>query len=480
MSIADLNALLPLLILACGIVIALLAAAFSKKPKTTFGIALISLAAAFAALFFRSSHAQVTRLLAMDSYSAYYMGLIFASAFAVTVLSRDYLLARKAEHSSEYYLILLLATLGSAIITASTHFASFFLGLEILSVSLYILISYRRADVRSLEAGIKYLALAGTSSAFLLFGMALIYASLGSLDFSGIGRALAERASADKLTYIGTAMLITGIGFKLATAPFHMWSPDIYEGAPAPVTGFIATISKGAMFALLLRLIFSTALLPSSGLFTVLAVLAIASMFIGNLAALRQNNIKRLLAYSSIAHLGYLLVAILAGTELGMSSAAFYLVAYFITTLIAFGVVSLLSTAERDADQMSDYAGLFWKRPMIALMFSASILSLAGIPVTAGFVGKVYLVSAGIGSTLWALVVILVINSVIGLYYYLRVIVAMFTPLPSPTESQQPAAVAWASGSTLAVLSMLLVWLGVYPSPALHLIQSTMGLLGQR
>lgn len=480
MSIADLVSLLPLLILAGAIVVALLAAAFSKRRNTTFTITLFGLAAAFAALFFRSSSSQVTKLLAMDSYSAYYMGLIFASAFAVTVMSHDYFRTRRAEHFNEYYLVLLLATLGSAIIVASTHFASFFLGLEILSVSLYVLIAYRRADLRGLEAGTKYLALAGTSSAFLLFGMALIYASLGSLDFSGIGHALAERASTDKLTFIGTAMLITGVGFKLATAPFHMWSPDIYEGAPAPVTGFIATISKGAMFALLLRFFVSTALKPSVELFTTLAVLAIASMFIGNLAALRQNNIKRLLAYSSIAHLGYLLVAILAGTELGVSSAAFYLVAYFITTLIAFGVVSILSTTDREADQISDYTGLFWRRPMIALMFSASILSLAGIPLTAGFVGKIYLVSAGIGSTLWALVVILVVNSAIGLYYYLRVIVAMFAPLASPIESDQPAAICWASGSMITVLSLLLLWLGVYPSPTLHVIQSTMGYLVQR
>jgi NADH-quinone oxidoreductase subunit N len=414
----------------------------------------------------------------MDLFSAYYMGLIFASAFAVAVFSHDYFRTRKAEHSNEYYLVLLLATLGSAILVASTHFASFFLGLEILSVSLYVLISYRRADLRGLEAGTKYLALAGTSSAFLLFGMALIYASLGSLDFAGIGHALSERRSTDTLTFIGTAMLITGVGFKLATAPFHMWSPDIYEGAPAPVTAFIATASKGAMFALLLRFFFSTTLKPSPSLFTVLAVVAIASMFIGNLAALRQNNIKRLLAYSSIAHLGYLLVAVLAGTELGMSSAAFYLVAYFITTLIAFGVVSLLATADRDADQMSDYAGLFWKRPMIALMFSASILSLAGIPLTAGFVGKFYLVSAGVGSALWALVIILVINSAIGLYYYLRVIVAMFTQSASSAELDRHK-INWASGSTIGVLSALLVWLGVYPSPTLHLIRSTMVFLGR-
>lgn len=478
MSIADLNSLLPLLILAGVIVLALLAAAFSKRPNTTFGLTLIGLMASFVAVILRSSHSQVTGLLAMDSFAAYYMGLIFASAFAIAILSHDYFRTRKAEHSSEYYLILLLATLGSAILIASTHFASFFLGLEILSVSLYVLISYRRADLRGLEAGTKYLALAGTSSAFLLFGMALIYATLGSMDFTGIGHALAERHSTDTLTVIGTAMLITGVGFKLSTAPFHMWSPDVYEGAPAPVTAFIATVSKGAMFALLLRFFFLTSLKPRTSLFTVLAVLAIASMFVGNLAALRQNNIKRLLAYSSIAHLGYLLVAILAGTELGMSSAAFYLVAYFITTLIAFGVVSLLATSDRDADQMSDYTGLFWKRPMIALMFSASILSLAGIPLTAGFVGKFYLVSAGVGSALWTLVVILVINSAIGLYYYLRVIVAMFTLSASSVEQNQPA-LYWASGSTIGILSALLVWLGVYPSPALHLIRSTMVLLGR-
>jgi NADH-quinone oxidoreductase subunit N len=232
------------------------------------------------------------------------------------------------------------------------------------------------------------------------------------------------------------------------------------------------------MFALLLRFFLTVNLKASVAVLTILAVLAIASMFIGNLAALRQNNIKRLLAYSSIAHLGYLLVAILAGSELGTSAAAFYLTAYFITTLIAFGVISLLSTADRDADRLSDYTGLFWKRPMMAILFSASILSLAGIPLTAGFIGKFYLVSAGIGSALWTLVIILVINSAIGLYYYLRVIVAMFTPSGSPTHPGQPP-IRLASGSTIMILLILLVWLGVFPSPSLHLIQSTMNSLGR-
>ena len=229
---------------------------------------------------------------------------------------------------------------------------------------------------------------------------------------------------------VGIVMLLVGVGFKLAVVPFHMWTPDVYQGAPAPVGAYVATVSKGAVFALLLRYFRPVSLDPGSTLFLVFAAVAIASMVAGNLLALRQDNVKRILAYSSIAHLGYLLVAFLASGERAAIAVTFYLVAYFATTLAAFGVITVLSPAGRDADLMLDYRGLGARRPVLAAIFAVALFSLAGMPLTMGFIGKFYLVTAGAGSALWALVIVLVVTSTIGLYYYTRLIVAMYVRRP--------------------------------------------------
>ena len=277
---------------------------------------------------------------------------------------------------------------------------------------------------------------------------------------------------------IGMVMLLVGIGFKLAVVPFHMWTPDIYQGAPAPVTAYIATVSKGAVFALLLRYFRGVSLDQGSTLFLVFAGIAVASMVAGNLLALLQDNVKRILAYSSIAHLGYLLVALLAGGVFAVVAATFYLVAYFITTLTVFGILTLLSTGERDADRLEDYRGLFWRHPWLAAAFSASLLSLAGIPLTVGFVGKFYLVAAGVGHALWPALFVLVATSVIGLFYYLRIIVAMSLQPAEKSKAPTLAPSMSLSGSlVLAVLVLLLVCLGVYPSPFIHMIQEAASLV---
>jgi NADH-quinone oxidoreductase subunit N len=320
-----------------------------------------------------------------------------------------------------------------------------------------------------MEAGVKYLILAAVSSSSILFGMALIYAETGSLKFGEI----AIRAASGEvhgLTFLaGIVLIIAGLGFKLALVPFHLWTPDVYEGAPAPVTAFIATASKGAVFALLMRYFSRVDIQSNQSLFVIFTIIAAASMFAGNLLALLQKNVKRLLAYSSISHLGYLLVTLLASGAQAVSAAAFYLMAYFVTTLGTFGVVTVLSGRDRDADNIEDYSGLAWRRPWLAGVFTAMLLSLAGIPLTAGFIGKFFVVAAGAGSALWLLLVVLVINSVIGLYYYLRIIVALYSRL----DHEVPAAAALSrSGSvTLTALTLLLLWLGVYPAPVIQLIQ---------
>jgi len=301
------------------------------------------------------------------------------------------------------------------------------------------------------------------SSAFLLFGMALVYAETGSLEPATMALLLSARGGT--LVVAGLGLMLTGIGFKLALVPFHMWTPDVYAGAPAPVTAFVATVSKGGMFAVVLRFFIP---LSSDGgeLFLVLSLIAVASMFVGNLLALLQDDVKRLLAYSSIAHLGYLLVALLAGGELAVEAATYYLVAYFVTILGAFGVVSALSGDGREALSFADYRGLFWRRPWIAAAFTASLLSLAGIPLTAGFLGKFYLLAAGVEASLWALVIVLVVNSAIGLFYYLRLVVAMFSQ-----GEAEPAKIPWPAAAALTVVTVLLIWFGIYPQPLVRWIQ---------
>ncbi len=467
----DVMALLPLVILAGGSIFIMTAIALRRNHETAAAISLVTLAASFLALL--RSYAMVPHYISsvaiIDSYAVFFIGLILAAGFFVVAFSYSYL-QKSQKRPEEYYILLLLATLGTSILVISNHFIIFFLGLEILSVSLYTLIAYTRDNLLALEAGLKYLILAAFSSAFLIFGMALIYAEMGTMNFMKIGPKVGLMGWNNLILLAGIAIMIVGFGFKLAVVPFHMWTPDVYQGAPAPVTGFIATVSKGGMFALLFRIFVATGARSTATVLIIFSFISIASMFAGNILALLQNNVKRILAYSSIAHLGYLLVAFVAGQKLGMQAAAFYLVAYFITTLGAFGVISMLADENREPDNIEDYKGLFWSRPWIALILSAMLFSLAGIPLTAGFIGKFYIVAAGAKSTLWLLLVILVINSAIGLYYYLRIIVSMF----SKAEGEQQAVKVPlpVSGSVvLAVLTILLIWLGVFPSNIMAMIQ---------
>ncbi|HEY3269284.1 MAG TPA: NADH-quinone oxidoreductase subunit N [Armatimonadota bacterium] len=475
MTLPELVALSPLIVVAVFTMAVLLLIAARRSHQATCILTLVGLVAASAALVASAASGaqRVTSLLVVDRYSLYYMGLIFAAAFAVAALSYGYLEGRSGE-PEEFYVLLLLATLGSGILVASTHFASFFLGLEILSVSLYTLIAYPRTERLHIEAGLKYLILAATSAAFLLFGMALIYSKSGRMDLAGLAATVG--ATHSPIVLAGLGMLVVGIGYKLALVPFHLWTPDVYQGAPAPVTAFVATVSKGSMFALLLRFFPRTSLDAHNGLVLVFALMAVASMIAGNVLALLQDNVKRLLAYSSIAHLGYLLVAFLASGALAATAVAFYLAAYFVAMLGALGVVTVLSGKEGDAGRLEDYRGLARQRPWLAGAFTAMLFSLAGIPLTAGFVGKFYLVMAGIGSALWLLVFVLVVTSAIGLFYYLRVIAALYQAVPASAAAPVVARpLPLLSALVLAALTVALIGLGTYPAPLLDWIRSAVG-----
>jgi len=487
MTFSDLIPLLPLLVLSASIVTVMLVTAFKRnhRPSTSsghrliFSLTLLGLALSVVALPFASNGLprSVTLLLMVDQFAIFYMGLVLATSLVVVILSFNYL--EKVEgNKEEYYLLTLLATLGAVVLVISNHFISFFLGLETLSISLYALIAYTRFERHRVEAAIKYLVLAAAASSFLLFGMALAYLVFGTMQFDQM-TSLAELSTVDLgLLTIGLGMLMVGIGFKLALVPFHMWAPDVYQGAPAPVTAFVATVSKGGIFALLIRLFANIPLTVGSNLWNVFALIAILSMVGGNVLAVIQTNVKRILAYSSIAHFGYLLVAFLAVNSLSTSSMTFYLLAYIITSLIAFGVIAVLSNPQKEFEELDDYRGLFRQHRGPAIFMAVALLSLTGLPPTGGLVGKVFLAAAGVQSSLWLLLAALVIGSVVGLFYYLRIAITIFRSPEGETPPWIAPPIRRFANATLLVLSIGLVILGIIPNPIMQLIQTVVAHLG--
>lgn len=469
MRACDLIALLPMLITAYGGLILMALVAFKRSGQMAYVLTLALLAAAFGSIFAAYSYIPraVTPLILVDRYSLYFNALILGVAFLITLLSRDYLKAHERRQEA-YFVLLLFAVLGMQTVVSAGHFVTFFLGLEVLSVSLYGLIAYTRGFRPSLEGAIKYLVMAASSSAFLLFGIALIYAQYGTMDFRLLTPLLA-RGHLSAMTLTGMAMVLVGFAFKLAIAPFHMWSPDVYQGAGAPVTALIATGSKGAVLALLLRLASNASLQHMRPSFTVIEVLAIATMFVGNLLALLQTNVKRLLAYSSIAQIGYMLIPLLAGGATGASSIAFYLFSYFITTVAAFGVIAVISASRSkgDVEDLEEYRGLAFQRPLLAAILGVALLSLTGIPLTSGFIAKFYIFTAAARSGLWALLIIGVVNSGISAFYYLRVITTMYTRPEIPPRPLPGFKAAGAIAVGLAGLAVIVF--GIYPVPILKL-----------
>jgi len=480
------SAALPFLILSATPVVVMLLIAWRRDLRLTALATVLGLVLALAATLATASSPPVmlTSLFLVDGFTRFFLALIIIVTLAVALLSHAYLQRMQDSPLEEYYLLLLLATLGAAAALASVHFASFFLGLETLSIALIGLIAYPVQRERAIEAGLKYLVLAGVSSAFLLFGIALLYFDFGTMSFLALGQLWASgQAPEDLYALTGIALLLTGIGFKLSLVPFHMWAPDVYEGAPAPVTGFVAVVSKIAIFALLLRFFILVDGYRFPALLWVISLVAILSMLAGNLLALLQNNIKRIFAYSSIAHFGYVLVALLAGTTLAINAACYYLAAYAVTTIGAFAIVTLLSSAshEHDADQLEAYRGLMWSHPWLAGALTALLLSLAGLPPTMGFVAEVYVIASGVGMQLVLPLAALITGSVIGLYYYLRIVVVLLSPEPGGVTAPLGHAFSRTGSVTVCTLVALLFGLGIYPAPLISAMQqATAGLASYR
>ncbi|MBD2839628.1 NADH-quinone oxidoreductase subunit NuoN [Pseudomonas sp. JM0905a] len=469
-------ALLPLLVTCATIVVVMLAIAWKRHHSWTFGLSVIGLNLALLSIIpaLKVAPLEVTPLMMIDNFGAYYMALVLAGTLACVTLIHAYLGGESGKgypgNREEMYLLILLSAAGGLVLVTAQHLAGLFIGLELLSVPVYGLVAYAFFNKRSLEAGIKYMVLSAAGSAFLLFGMALLYADAGSLSFSQ----LAAAGTSSVISQLGIGMMLIGLAFKLSLVPFHLWTPDVYEGAPAPVAAFLATASKVAVFAVLLRLYQLSPATAGGWLNDLLTVIAIASILFGNLLALVQNNIKRLLGYSSIAHFGYLLVALIASKGLAVEAIGVYLATYVLTSLGAFGVVTLMSTpySGRDCDALYEYRGLFWRRPYLTAVLTVMMLSLAGIPLTAGFIGKFFVIAAGVESGLWWLLGAMVLGSAIGVFYYLRVMVTLF--LVEPNLRRHDADLHWAQragGIMLLFVALLAFFLGVYPQPLLDLVQ---------
>lgn len=454
--------IIPLLILTGSILLIMMVIAIWRNHLLTNVLTLAALlAAVFSIAYIPSGIHQIGSLITVDSFGLWIIGLILFATFFITLISYNYL-EKQHDNQEEYYLLLLTGALGSSVLAVATHFVSFFLGLELLSVSIYILASYVRSSEKGMEAAIKYLVLAGVSSAFLLMGMAMLYGKAGTMEFNELAVIFSERMVYQPLVLAGLAFMIVGIGFKLAVVPFHLWTPDVYEGAPSPTSAFIASVSKGAIVALLIRFFMIWEGEYFQALILTFSIIAILSMLAGNLLALRQRNVKRILAYSSIAHMGYILVAFIAADSQGAEAVSFYLIAYFITIIAAFGVVSLVSEGKNEDYGLEAYQGLFWQRPWLATTFTTMLLSLAGLPLTAGFIGKFYVLLAGMHNSLWFLLLTLVVGSVIGLYYYLKIIVEMFKQ-PDSNFVTSPSQASLSTHIALIVLTVLVIWLGVSP-----------------
>ena len=476
MSHAQLLAMLPILFTSATAIWVMSAIAIKRSHwwNATFSVVGLNLALLSCGVAYFVSPQFVTPLLVIDGYACFYMALVLATALATATLCHAYMSGYDGNRE-EVYLLLTLSALGGIVLVCARHFAAFFIGLELLSLPLYGLIGYLVKERRSLEASMKYLVLSAVASAFILFGMALVYSQTGALGFAEIGNRIASvTGSGYTVLLVGGGLLLVGIGFKLSLAPFHLWTPDVYEGAPAPVAAYLATASKVAVFAVLLRYFIEAEAYNYATLLNVLSVIAVISIIVGNLLALLQENFKRLLAYSSIAHFGYLLVAFIAAGKLATEAVGVYLMTYVVTTLAAFGVVTLMSSPYKnhDADTLWDYRGLFWRRPYLTAILTTAMLSLAGIPLTAGFIGKFYAIAAGVDKRLWVLLGAVVVGSAVGLFYYLRAMVQLY--LRTPWVRKYSAPLNWAQGTGGAMVILLMVMmivLGIYPTPFITLVQ---------
>jgi len=457
--------ILPELVLSLfGIIVMVLDPIIEEKRsyKLLGLIALLGSVAAFVSTIYQAAVPGLAfgGMVRVDGFSIFFHVLILAITILVILTSYEYMEIQRIK-AGEYYGLILFGTVGMVLMSAATELVLVFIALEISSIATYVLAGFRRHAPTSAESSLKYFLLGSFATAFFLYGVAMMFGATGSTRIDVIANALSVGPNSP-LVYLAAALMFVGLGFKIAAAPFHVWTPDVYEGAPAPIVGYMSTAPKAAVFAVLLRVVFE-AKVP--GKFWLIWVSAVLSMTLGNLGALVQTNIKRILAYSSIAHAGYLLVAFASAPQIGITAAMFYTASYAAMNVGAFAVVSHLGNYGERYVTLDDYAGLGRRSPMLAAILTVFLLSLIGIPATGGFFAKFYVFNAALKSDLVGLTVIGVINSAIASYYYLRVIVVMYM---KESQGEVPVtAVPLGVGTVMALSVVATLYLGILPGRVL-------------
>jgi NADH-quinone oxidoreductase subunit N len=465
--------LVPQLVLVIGGMLLMLLEPFTPPGrKSRLGqMAVMATAIAAYSLAFQwqtRPHSIFHGMLVVDHYSTFFQWLFLVITGVCALVSMRFN-ERESIDRGEYYALLLFACSGMSLMAASGDLILTFLGIEILSIATYILAGFKRSDPKSNEASLKYFLLGSFATAFLLYGIALIYGSTGSTNYMVI-RTMASAASFPQATMLlGMALLLVGFGFKIALVPFHAWVPDVYEGAPTAVTAFMTVGPKAAGFAALLRVLTEAIPFLSFDWTLLLWVCAVLTMTLGNVVAVLQTNIKRMLAYSAIAHAGYILVGIVANSEAGFGAVLFYLVVYTVMNLGALSIVLSLSRKGDRKVTLDDYAGLGKTAPLLAAALAVFLVSLAGIPLTGGFMGKFYLFSAAIQKGYVGLAVIGVLNSLLSVFYYFRIMIEMYMKEPPEIPEEEAAPVALPVLAIIAIGVLCVFWLGVYPAPILNL-----------
>ena len=485
----DLRPLFPAIVVAVTGVVVLLAQAFTPKggraPAAALSLAGLAGALAVVILIARGPGrgAVLASSVAADDFALFFQGLILAIGIVAVLLSPSYL-RETAIDRGEYYALVLFAIVGMLGLVSALELVAVFVALEIMSVAVYALAGFHRDRAESQEAAVKYFITGAFSSAFFLYGVALLYGLTGSTSLSLIARGLrmgvvapaaavagvTSVGAATALALVGVGLLLVGFGFKIASVPFHMWAPDAYEGAPTTVTALMAAGVKAAAFGAFLRVFVQA--LPSLAAHwqPAVAVLAIVTMIVGNLGALAQSNLKRMLAYSSVAHAGYLMTALVAAPGLGTEAILFYLVTYAAVNLGGFGAFAALTRGGREPVTLTDMAGLSERRPLLAAALTVFLVSLTGVPISGGFVGKFYLFSAAVSAGYAHLAIIGMLMSVVSAYYYLRVVVAMYMDGPIGEDSWSP--VGASAALALAISTTVVLVLGVYPGPLMALARA--------
>jgi NADH-quinone oxidoreductase subunit N len=476
MSTADFYYILPELVLTVGALVVLISdVLLPRGSKTLVWITMGALVATMLSLLpFSSTHVEVAKgLIAVDRF-AFFFKFVFLVAAALTVLMSVRYLEVEGVSPGEYYFLILCATLGMMIMAGGIDLITIFIGLETMAISFYILAGFIKPNQRSNEAAVKYFLLGAFSLGILLYGMSLMYGLSGTTNLRTMATIFVGQERDPRLA-LAVILVVAGVGFKIAAVPFHMWAPDVYEGAPTPVTAFLSVGSKAASFAMLLRIFVEGLPSMSADWRMLFEALAIITMTIGNLAALTQTNLKRMLAYSSIAHAGYVLIGIVAGTPRGVSATLIYLLIYSFMQLGAFAVIVMMRRQDVVGDELKDFAGLHVRHPLAAFAMLLFMLSLGGIPPTAGFMGKFWLFGAAIEAGYVWLAVIGVLNSAVSLYYYIRIVVFMY--VKPPTAGSQPA-MSPSLSLALAVAVVATLVLGIYPRALFDLAESSARTLG--